>query len=49
MFNISLIFINIHKTSLTSGNNFEKSLVIGGEACLWAEFADGTNTLSRLW
>lgn len=26
-----------------------ESLLIGGEACLWAEFADDENIIARLW
>ena len=27
----------------------EKSLIMGGEACLWGEYVDATNIHSRLW
>ncbi|CAF4682092.1 unnamed protein product, partial [Rotaria sp. Silwood1] len=32
-----------------SGTNEAKERILGGEACLWGEFVDGTNLLSRFW
>ncbi|CAF0777561.1 unnamed protein product [Adineta steineri] len=32
-----------------SGSNEAKQRILGGEACLWGEFVDGTNLLSRFW
>ncbi|CAL4094455.1 unnamed protein product, partial [Meganyctiphanes norvegica] len=31
------------------GNSYQKSLIIGGEACMWGEYVDATNLTPRLW
>jgi N-acetyl-beta-hexosaminidase len=31
------------------GSDEAKQRILGGEACLWAEFVDGTNLLPRFW
>jgi N-acetyl-beta-hexosaminidase len=31
------------------GSDEAKQRILGGEACLWGEFVDGTNLLPRFW
>ena len=32
-----------------SGFNIDESKVLGGEACLWAEYIDNENLMTTLW
>ncbi|CAF3044132.1 unnamed protein product [Rotaria socialis] len=40
---------NIDLFANFTGDDEARQRLIGGEAALWAEFVDGTNSLSRLW
>ena len=40
--------LNVHDIYIV-GSNEAKERILGGEACLWGEFVDGTNLLARFW
>lgn len=40
---------NIDLFANFTGDQAARQRLIGGEAAMWAEFVDGTNSLSRLW
>ena len=44
-----LHFLTLLMNLLISGTESQKKLVVGGEGCLFAEYVDGTNLISRAW
>lgn len=42
-------FVSFTASHLEAFRLQNESLLIGGEACLWTEYADDENILQRLW
>ncbi|CAF3944746.1 unnamed protein product [Rotaria sp. Silwood2] len=42
-------YYEVEPLRLFSGSDEAKKRILGGEACLWGEFVDGTNLLPRFW